>query len=821
MHSCKKIFLTFFVGTILSSFGSLNADVPCFSGIYPSLSYYNQEGECGTGAVVPWSGSLWVITYGPHLPKGSSDRLYEITPDKKVIVHKESVGGTPANRMIHNETGQLVIGPYVIDRKGNVRVVHWKDMPGRLTGNARHLTDPEHKIYYGTMEEGFYEVDLVNLKVNELYQDGNFISQKDHKGYGPGNDLLPGVHGKGLYSGQGVMVYSNNGEGSNEALTRPDIEAGVLAEWDGKDWKTVRRNQFTEVTGPGGVYGNKNPDEDPIWATGWDHKSVIFACRDSRNGWSFYRLPKASHSYDGAHGWNTEWPRIRNVGTYEAPDYLMTMHGMFWRFPGTFANGHTFGIRPRGAYLKVIGDFCGYDGGIVFGCDDTAKNEFLNTRKVKGGIAGPGQSHSNLWFTSIDRPDQLGATTAEGSVWSHEDVESGHPSEPMLFAGWDKRMAWVKNEGDKAARFTFEVDKKGNGRWSRIKTVTLKPGSSISLSFDKKQQGEWVRVVSDTPTVATASFTYTGNDNYQEANSDLILGLATAGMADRKGGLLYSLPDNRRALGILANRTTDGKTKETGYYELDSAMNLVKMQDTPTSYYIREKIAIPVRPFSIEKGSVLIVDDSGRRWRLPLGDDEFTSLTNAGMLRVCREVATERDLFSCMGTFYELPAENADGFAKIRPVSTHNLALNDYASYRGMLVLTGTHPNPVDNPHIVRSADNNAAVWCGAIDDLWEFGKPKGHGGPWISEKVSKGDISDPYLIGFYDHKTMDISSDRQTKLKVQVDPTGNGDWMDYLTAEVNSDNIYHHDFPTDFQARWIRFIADGDATVTTQLNYK
>lgn len=51
------------------------------SGIYPHLAYYNNEGECGTGAVVPWAGSLWVITYGPHLPFGSSDKLYQITPD--------------------------------------------------------------------------------------------------------------------------------------------------------------------------------------------------------------------------------------------------------------------------------------------------------------------------------------------------------------------------------------------------------------------------------------------------------------------------------------------------------------------------------------------------------------------------------------------------------------------------------------------------------------------------------------------------------------------------------------------------------------------
>ena len=41
-------------------------------------------------------------------------------------------------------------------------------MSGRHTGNARHLTDPSNKIYYGTMEEGFYEVDVNTLEVKEL-----------------------------------------------------------------------------------------------------------------------------------------------------------------------------------------------------------------------------------------------------------------------------------------------------------------------------------------------------------------------------------------------------------------------------------------------------------------------------------------------------------------------------------------------------------------------------------------------------------------------------------------------------------------------------
>src|SRR5215217_5447400 len=117
----------------------LAAEPRSVSGIYPHLAYFNNEGECGTGAVVPWTDRLWVITYGPHLPLGSSDKLYEIDSALALTVRPESVGGTPANRMIHRESNQLFIGPYAIDAKGTVRVIPPKLMPGRLTGSARHL----------------------------------------------------------------------------------------------------------------------------------------------------------------------------------------------------------------------------------------------------------------------------------------------------------------------------------------------------------------------------------------------------------------------------------------------------------------------------------------------------------------------------------------------------------------------------------------------------------------------------------------------------------------------------------------------------------
>ncbi len=799
-----------------------------FSGIYPQLAYYNNEGECGTGAVVPWADKLWVITYGPHLPLGSSDKLYEITPDLQKIVRPESIGGTPANRMIHKESNQLFIGPYAIDATGRVNAIPYSVMQGRHTGNARHLTDPAGKIYYGTMEEGFYEVDVKTLQPTQLYKDGNnakgsIITHNDTD-VNPQSATLPGAHGKGLYSGQGVMVFSNNGEANPLALKQFDIESGVLAEWNGKDWKVVRRNQFVEVTGPGGIYGNANPATDPIWATGWDYKSVLVGVRNPETGWSFYRLPKASHSYDGAHGWNTEWPRIRDIGTAAKPDYLMTMHGMFWRFPGSFSSGNSAGIRPRSAYLKVIGDFTRWNDQLVFGCDDSAQKEFLNKRKVKGNIEGPGQSNSNLWFTSPEKPDQLGPNTAEGAVWISEDVKAGDVSEPFLFSGWDVRSAWLKNEGKQSVSYTFEVDEKGNNVWKTLKTVLLNPDEANDVPFVAAEAGEWVRVKVDKATKTTVQFSYAQKDRRNLFADPIFAGVANVSTSETSAGLLWGLGNNRRKLGILDGTVSDRSFTESGYYELDSLMNLVKVDDPKTASFIREKFAIPNNVITIDDASVLITDESGRRWRLPKGNPKYADLTENSVLRICREVATERDLLNCSGTFYELPAENADGFAKVRPIASHNFRIFDYASYRGMLILTGLDASASKgNPHVITSEDGKATVWAGVIDDLWQMGKPVGEGGPWKNSSVKADIASDPYLIGFYDKRSLKLSHDSKETIifQIEVEPIGHGPWMTYQTVSVKPGETFEYNFPESFQSRWIRFVANRDCQTTAWLKYE
>ena len=111
----------------------------------------------------------------------------------------------------------------------------------------------------------------------------------------------------------------------------------------------------------------------------------------------------------------------------------------------------------------------------------------------------------------------------------------------------------------------------------------------------------------------------------------------------------------------------------------------------------------------------------------------------------------------------------------------------------------------------------------GAIDDLWEMGKPVGKGGPWKNTVVKSGLPSDAYLIGFYDKKELTLShnSNEEVTFTIQVEPIGHGPWMNYKTVTVKAGEAFNYTFPDAFQARWIRFKTDKDCTATSWLVYK
>ena len=798
-----------------------------WSGIYPELAYFNNEGECGTGAVVPWADRLWVITYGPHLPYGSSDKLYEITPDLKLIVRPESVGGTPANRMIHKESNQLIIGPYLIGAERDVRVIPPKFMPGRLTGNARHLTDPANKIYYATMEDGLYEVDVRTLAVKGLIKE---IMNKPKPGQtaevSPATitSTLAGYHGKGLYSGQGLVILANNGERSPKALLDPTIVSGGLGSFNGEgNWSLIRRNQFTEVTGPGGLTGNTDPAKDPIWTVGWDFRSVILMVMEDGK-WTSYRLPKGSHSYDGAHGWNTEWPRIRDIG--EEGSRLMTMHGLFWKFPANFTSKHSAGVTPRSAYLKVIGDFTRWQDRLVFGCDDTAKSEFLNKRPAKGALAGPGQSQSNLWFTALDAPDKLGPAIGRGSVWVDEPVQAGVASDPFLLAGFAKRAVQLKHDGTAATTFSLEIDERGDGQWKSWADVALKADEATRwVEIPATVAGAWIRAKANRDVAkASVTFQYAAKDERVTERGALFQGLSKAGDATSQGAFLLTRGANLRTLSVLAATVTSDQTTVGEAYELSADLKLTKQKDSEVAAYVQKNTPIPQGIITADEASV-IFEESGVRWRLPRSASPAQdTLLARSALRKAREVCTERDMLQAHGTFYELPALNAKGAIRMRPIATSDTAVHDYCSYRGLLVLSGISASAAeDDRHIIRSDDGKAAVWVGTADDLWQLGKPRGFGGPWKSSNVTAGKPSDPYLMTGYDKKRITLTNhgEVETTITVELDAAGDGRFAAYQSFKLAPGAKETFEFPDWINAYWVRTVSSATTNATAQLTYE
>ena len=731
-----------------------------------------------------------MITYGPHKPLGSSDKLYEISPDLSQVIREESVGGTPANRLIHEKSEQLNIGPYFIRKDGSVRVISPTTMPGRHTGSARHLTDP-NKIYIATMEEGLYSVDMESLEVHEHVQDGN----KQAAVGGGVKSKLPGYHGKGLYSGQGSVFYSNNGERDKRVTKDPTINSGALASWSkpGSDWKMLRRNQFTEVTGPGGIKGNENPATDPIWALGWDHKSVLLALIENGKP-QYFRLPKASHSYDGSHGWNTEWPRIRGIG--KGDELLATMHGTFWKFPKTFRSGQAKGIRPRSNYLKVIGDFTTWNDKVVLGCDDSAQKEFLNHRPFKAAKAAPTQSNSNLWFVDDATLDSLGPAIGRGSVWLKERVEENEASDSFLLAGYDYRTVAIQHDGDTPASFELQIDPNGSGQFETHKE--LKVEGSTFYQIPKEIKGEWIRVVAkNAANKVTVHFHFRDKDTRTPTNSELFEGFAQAGTEATHKGLL-------RGVGNLIYIKNN-----QGLFAVDDGL---KMKQAKTSENYFKGVAQPLNVVKVDEASVILKED-GKTYRFPK-NDAYKELG-----RVCREVATERDLLNLHGTFYELPARNALGLSKVRPVATHNLQIDDYGSQFGLLFMTGL--KDTNHHRVLKDEGGKAAVWTGVIDELWKLGKPRGKGGPWKNSKVKAGQASDPYLMTGYDKKSVTLLSDKPTEMTLEVDVDGTGVWLPYKTFELSGGTKQEHTFPEGFSAYWVRARSSKDVTAEVQFTYE
>lgn len=450
------------------------------SGVIPRLTakadMLPRRTEIGIGALMPWAGRLWMVTYlSNRVNSGGGNGLYEISEDFTMIRREESVEGCFANRMLHGPTHQIVIGPHVIDTEGNVRTIpELKDW--RLTATMEHLEDPANMFYCIAMDGKFWEVNAHTLESKLLFD----LSQE----LDIPSDVMP--HFKGAHTSSGRVFVTNNTYGENDFLgTASD---GRLAAWDGAKWEIIERTGFNEVAG-------QRMGSHASFATGWDRASAILSV--NVNGkWLKYRLPKGSRNFDK--DWQTEWPRIREV---EHERLLMDCHGLFYELSPYTYGDTVWGVVPICRHLRVVPDFCSWQGLLVLAGDHASPR---HDRYILAG-----EPQSGLWFGKTDDLWQFGAPQGWGGPWWETSIKANEPSDPYLMTGFIHKSLHISSDAGQDAEFIVEVDFLGTHAWQEY--TRLKPGAGgyVHHEFPQGFSAHWVRITPTSDCTASAQFFYT------------------------------------------------------------------------------------------------------------------------------------------------------------------------------------------------------------------------------------------------------------------------------------------------------------------------
>ena len=119
------------------------------------------------------------------------------------------------------------------------------------------------------------------------------------------------------------------------------------------------------------------------------------------------------------------------------------------------------------------------------------------------------------------------------------------------------------------------------------------------------------------------------------------------------------------------------------------------------------------------KGFVNVFDDYSKvTYRFPNVNGDKTV--------ICREVATERDLLYVGGVFYEVPADNAGGFAELRPIALADEPVRTLEAKLGLVYVNG---KPM------------------ALDSLWKNGTAAAAYWLWRTVSTGADEAVDPFRL--------------------------------------------------------------------------
>ncbi len=451
------------------------------NGVFPHLSLVGDHigrSETGIGALLPWANKLWYIGYVAHI-HGAGIGLYALDETMRAQKHPESVTGTYANRMVHDQSNKGIIGPHVIDIDGNVTTIEAL-VQHRLTVTMNHLTNPDSMVYFLTMEGHLFETNIYTLETQHLY---NLVTEFYGKSYTKLRDEGIYIHFKGGFTGNGRVIVANNSYQEGDYMGTQ--HGGRLAEWNGNQWTILDSTAYMEVNGKmNAIYGNG------IWATGWDRKSVKLMYYNPHNAaWKTYRLPKGSQAWE--HAWNTEWMRIREAQTER---FMMDIFGILYELPVMSYGGYMMPIKPICNHIRVIPDFTYWRGMLVLAGDQIDQ--------------AVGQPQSNLLFENIDDLWSYGKPVGWGGIWWEEEIPANSYSDPFLMTGFDKKTIHTTNHSKNKIIIDFEIDYLGNETWQAFDSFVVAPEKYKHIVLPDGYSAHWIRAKVRENAKVTVYFTY-------------------------------------------------------------------------------------------------------------------------------------------------------------------------------------------------------------------------------------------------------------------------------------------------------------------------
>lgn len=128
---------------------------------------------------------------------------------------------------------------------------------------------------------------------------------------------------------------------------------------------------------------------------------------------------------------------------------------------------------------------------------------------------------------------------------------------------------------------------------------------------------------------------------------------------------------------------------------------------------------------------------------------------------------------------------------------------------------------PIGDANLL-AGEPQAGLWLGKTDDLWQFGKYKGWGGPWREEPVRAGEPSDPYLMTGFDEKVLHLyhDSEEPVEFTIEVDFLGAQNWKTYDTVRVPQGKYVHHEFQAGYGAHRVRIRIEASCRATAHFTY-